>query len=137
LEFIERQLSSRKLLDLSRSLKKKQVTLSIPKFKITSTLSLKPLLEEMGLTDPFSSRANFSDIDGTQNLQLTDVLQKCFLSVNENGTEAGVATAASIGLKSSLATPPELFTADHPFLFFVADKVTGTFLFLGRVVYPM
>ncbi|MBA3238213.1 MAG: serpin family protein [Parachlamydiaceae bacterium] len=137
LDSIERQLSSQKLLDLSKRLQKTHLTLSIPKFKITSTLSFKPLLEEMGLTDPFSSRANFSGIDGTQNLQLADVLQKGIISVMENGTEAGIATSGSIEVKSSLSKPPELFTADHPFLFFVADKATGTFLFLGRVVFPM
>lgn len=137
LETIEKQLSSQKLLDLSRRLQNTQLTLSIPKFKISSTLSLKPVLEQVGLTDLFSSTADLSGIDGTQDLQVTDVMQKGFLTVDENGSEAGVATAISIGLTSFVTQPPELFTADHPFLFFVADKVTGTILFLGRVVFPM
>lgn len=137
LESVERQLSSQKILNLSRRLQKTAITLSIPKFKISSNLSLKLVLEEMGLTAPFSSNANFSGIDGTQELQLTDVLQKGFLTVDENGSEAGLVGAIPKGLKSVLTPAPELFTADHPFLFILADKVSGTFLFMGRVIIPI
>ena len=37
------------------------------------------------------------------------------------------------------AAPPEpvLFRADHPFLFLIMDKSTGTILFVGRVSNPL
>jgi serpin B len=31
---------------------------------------------------------------------------------------------------------PEVFRADHPFVFLVRDRVTGSILFIGRLVDP-
>jgi serpin B len=136
LQEVEKSINAQSLLNLMRGLKKVNLTLTIPKFKITSTIGLKDLLEGMGLTDPFSSDANFSGIDGTKDLQVSNVLQKAFIAVDEKGTEAGVASAVTIGVKSILAEPSEILTVDHPFLFFIVDKVSGTYLFMGRVVMP-
>lgn len=136
LKEVENSLSAQQLLGLMRRLKPARLTVSVPKFKLSKSLDFKSLLEKMGLTAPFSSRADFSAIDGTQNLVASNVLQKVFISVDENGTEAGVATAIPFGLKAFKEPTPELFLADHPFLFFVVDKLTGTFLLIGRVVQP-
>jgi serpin B len=54
------------------------------------------------------------------------------VEVNEEGTEAAAATGISVGVVS---VPPQ-FTADHPFLILIRDEVTGSILFLGRVVDP-
>uniref|UniRef100_A0A914YW32 Serpin domain-containing protein n=1 Tax=Panagrolaimus superbus TaxID=310955 RepID=A0A914YW32_9BILA len=40
---------------------------------------------------------------------------------NEAGTEAAAATGMMM-MAMSLPPPPEKFVADHPFLFFLADK---------------
>ncbi|MGZ3632790.1 MAG: serpin family protein [Parachlamydiaceae bacterium] len=137
LQEVEQSLNSNDLFTLIRGLKQANLTLLLPKFKVTSTIGVKELLEAMGLAEPFASSANFSGIDGTTDLQITDVLQKAFIEVDEKGTEAGAASAVSVGLKSVLTQePPENVTVDHPFLFFVIDKLTGALLFMGRVVMP-
>jgi serpin B len=68
---------------------------------------------------------------GTKDLFISRVLHKAYLEVNEQGTEAAAATAVAIE-KSA----PRPFVADHPFLVLIRDRVTGTVLFLGRVMDP-
>ena len=63
---------------------------------------------------------------------MSEVVQKAFIEVNEEGSEAAAATGAVMMLTSI----PEEFRADRPFLFFLRDKLTGMLLFQGRVVDP-
>jgi serpin B len=65
-------------------------------------------------------------------LYITAVVHKAFVMVNEEGTEAAAATGAVIGPSSAGLS----FQADHPFFFLIRDEVTGSVLFLGKVVDP-
>ncbi|XP_043593793.1 antichymotrypsin-2-like isoform X2 [Bombus pyrosoma] len=63
---------------------KQIITLYLPKFKVESILDLGDILPEMGLSDAFSSHADFSGIaDG--NLDLSNVIQKAYIEVDEKG----------------------------------------------------
>jgi serpin B len=59
-------------------------------------------------------------------------VHKGFVEVNEEGTEAAAATGVVVGETSA----PPAFVADHPFLFLIRDNVTGSVLFVGRIVNP-
>jgi serpin B len=53
------------------------------------------------------------------------------------GTEAAAATAVGIRVMSALEPkPPVPFRADHPFVFLIRDRRTGSVLFLGRLAQP-
>jgi len=91
------------------------------------------------MDDAFNYDADFSGIDGTKLLYISKVLHKAFVEVNEEGTEAAAATAVIMNLKSiSPDEPPEriTFNCDHPFLFTIHHKETGTILFIGSVDNP-
>ena len=80
----------------------------------------------------FNTNSDFSGMEGTTNLFLSDVIHKAFVEVNETGTEAAAATfqlAKSRGMSGR-------FIADHPFLFLIRENGSGSILFLGRVVDP-
>ncbi len=114
----------------------KTVALTLPKFSYASEVSLVQTLAAMGMpdaTDP--QRADFSGMDGTRNLYISDVFHKAFVAVDEAGTEAAAATAIVVGVTSAPQIDVEL-TVDHPFIFLIRDNSTGSILFLGRVLDP-
>ena len=88
------------------------------------------------MSDAFQAgKADFSGMDGSQDLYITKALHKAYINVDENGTEAAAATAVAIGLTAIMANPVDL-KVDRPFLFLIQDKPTGEILFLGRVTNP-
>ena len=71
------------------------------------------------------------------NLFITGIFHKAFVAVDEEGTEAAAATGVVAGIESAgPIRETEAFTADHPFLFFIRDDVSGAILFMGRVADP-
>ncbi|MCB0085834.1 MAG: serpin family protein, partial [Caldilineaceae bacterium] len=112
-----------------------KVMVTLPRFKLTASFLLNDPLQAMGMVDAFGEAADFSGMDGTKLLYIGAVLHKAFIAVNEEGTEAAAATAVEMKLRAAPRQPPT-FRADHPFLFLILEKRTGSILFLGRVVNP-
>jgi len=55
------------------------------------------------------------------------------VDVNEEGTEAAAATSVEFSLTS---VGPPLVVVDRPFVFAIRERLSGTILFLGRVMNP-
>ncbi|MCJ7571450.1 MAG: serpin family protein [Candidatus Thermoplasmatota archaeon] len=132
----EKQISAVNLVDWKNNLVEKEIDiLQIPKFKLETEYNLNDILSDMGMTDAFSPGvANFSGMDGTNDLFISKVLHKAFIDVNEEGTEAAAATAIIIGVTA--IQEPTTFIADHPFIFLIQQKETGAILFMGKVMNP-
>src|SRR5262249_46170154 len=112
------------------------IIVSLPRFTVEAEFSLKAVLCALGAGLAFSDEADFSGI-AEEPLQISEVIHKAFVEVNEEGTEAAAATAVSTGLCAARpATEPVVFEADHPFLFFIKDRDTNAVLFSGRVLDP-
>ena len=79
--------------------------------------------------------ADFSGMDGTRNLYVGFVKQEVAVEVNEEGSEAAAATGMGMMMRS-MPAPPQEFIVDHPFIFYIRDKLTGMLLFQGRVANP-
>lgn len=109
----------------------------IPKFKISYGVEISNALKELGVvTLPFSGGELTEMVDSLvgQNLHVSSIFHKAFIEVNEEGTEAAAASAAVIKLRG---LPSKIdFVADHPFLFVVREDMTGTLLFVGKVLHP-
>ena len=120
-----------------RSIRKKEVLVFLPKFKVTSQFRLDETLASMGMPDAFSpEKADLSGIDGEPHrLYIGAVIHKAFVDVNEEGTEAAASTAVGFAL-ASMPEPVPTFRADHPFIFMIRDNNTGSILFMGRIVDP-
>jgi len=106
----------------------------LPKFTFETKYFMIPTLSEMGMPTAFTGNADFSGMDGTRNLMITEVIHQAFVQVDEKGTEAAAATAVVMG--ESAAMPRNIFRADHPFIFIIQEKETENILFMGKVVDP-
>jgi serpin B len=111
------------------------VALSMPRFEFTRSMSLNQMLIDMGMPTPFSTEADFSGFTGAPDLFISAVVHKAFVKVDESGTEAAAATAVVMAIQCIPPTPVEM-NIDHPFLFLIMDKQTGSILFMGRVMDP-
>ncbi len=133
----EDQLDPSQLALVIDGLENRNVHLQMPAFGFASgSVSLRQILSEMGMPDAFGSAADFSGMDNTRDLFLSDVIHKAFINVDEAGTEAAAATAAVISL-TSVPEEPVTIKIDRPFVFFIRDIPTGTILFMGRVMNPV
>ncbi len=133
---VQSALTSSELESLWGSLETKQVELSLPKFKYESSFSLGQTLSQLGMSDALTpGAADFSGMDGSRDLFISDILHKAVVAVDEDGTEAAAATAVVVGITSLPVVDVQL-TVDRPFIFAIRDTQSGAMLFLGQVVNP-
>jgi serpin B len=114
---------------LVSSLHDSDLEVYLPRFRIEWSRTLNDDLNQLGMRLAFTN-ADFTRMSplGLQ-LVITQVLQKTFVDVDEQGTEAAAATIVGIGLTS---LPPS-FRADHPFLVVIRERFSGTILFVGKI----
>ena len=107
--------------------------LFLPRFKLEYEKVLNDALKALGMEVAFSGGADFSGIAPDRQLYISSVKQKSFVEVDEEGTEAAAATVVEIREVSIDGGPPQL-RIDRPFLFALRERLSGTILFLGKVV---
>jgi serpin B len=135
LERIEKDLTIENLENWTIGLWETEVVVSLPKFNMSGKFMLGGTLASMGMPDAFGGDADFSGMDGTETLAISEVVHKAFIEVNEEGTEAAAATA--VVMARSIPPPPPIVTANHPFVFLIRDTGSGSILFLGRLANPV
>ena len=112
--------------------------LELPRFKIEYTVELAQPLQELGMKTAFDmEKANFSGIS-SEPLYISAVLQKTFVEVKEEGTEAAAVTGLVNPTSGIEMPPPKRFEmiVNRPFLFLIEDNQTGTILFMGLIYDP-
>ena len=116
----------------------RMVNLAVPKFKMERRFDLENLLRGLGVSLAFSLDADFSLMDGSRDLCISKIVQKCFFSLNEDGVEAAAGTAAVMNLTCQKPPPDFLatFTADRPFDFLLIDEISKVCLMIGHVADP-
>ena len=118
------------------TLKKREGSVSLPRFKLEYGAELKKALQAMGIRQAFQNNADFSGMAAAP-LCVGSVIHKSFVEVNEAGTEAAAVTAAQMRLTSVRpVAPPFRMVVDRPFLFVIADLSTKAILFSGIITNP-
>ena len=117
--------------------REEKVRLSLPKFKIEFFQTLNESLEAMGMKEAFTREADFSGMALNSGLFISQALQKTYMLVDEEGTEAAAATA--IVMRANIVRrepPPVVMTVDHPFFIALVDNQTKAILFTGAIFDP-
>jgi serpin B len=119
------------------ALRKIEINVHFPKFEFYNTWnSVKEYLQSLGMTSPFGPFANFSGIS-TEPLYIDKIIQKTFIKVDEESTEAAAVTMVGMRFAAEMPTEPlKEFMADHPFIYVIKDNQTQSILFIGQVVDP-
>lgn len=109
--------------------------LIFPKFTLTWEKKLNDNLKSLGMQQAFvPGGADFTRLSkgSGRDLYVDEVKQKTFVDVNEQGTEAAAVTSVGVGVTSA----PPAYRVDRPFLFVIRERLSGTVLFMGKVVRP-
>lgn len=106
----------------------------MPKFEMSLSYDLKPVLRDMGMDDMFNEgQADFSRMARSSNgLYVSAAVHKTYIKVDEIGVEAAGATGVSI----SWRTIPRDFEVNRAFIALIYNKVTKTVLFIGKINDP-
>jgi serine protease inhibitor len=113
-------------------LRENEVQLGLPRFRIEYETPMNEPLIALGMDLAFGRRPG-TDFTGLspagRDLYISNVVQKTFIDVNEEGTEAAAATMVEIGRTSG---PPSV-VFNRPFLLGIRERLSGTLLFIGRI----
>jgi serine protease inhibitor len=105
----------------------------LPRFEVEWESSLVESLKALGMEIPFDpSGADFSDMFEARGAYIDEVIQKTFLRVDEEGTEAAAVTVVEMRVVSG----PPTIVFDRPFFLAIYDHATDTILFLGQITDP-
>ena len=116
-----------------------EVHVVLPKFKFDYNLNLNTVLQDLGIKEMFTTQASFPLLArgaAVQNkLQVSNVIQKAGLIVDEKGSTAYAATEVSLVNKFGDDGVRE-FIVNQPFIFVIEDETTQQMMFSGKVQDP-
>ncbi len=126
------------LKELPSEMKSSSVALSLPEFKLEYVVNLVETMRNLGMTDAFNEKADFSAITSDVDLYIESVIHKTTFEVNKDGVEATAATAVIMGEMSAQieASNPIEMNCNRPFVYTIHHQPTNTDLFIGVFVQP-
>jgi serine protease inhibitor len=126
-------LTSTSMQALVTSFHARLVALSLPKLKLSYERKLNDDLKALGMRAAFNaSDADFTNMAPARDVYISFVKQNTFVDVNEEGTEAAAVT--TVGAVVTSAPVAVTMRVDRPYVFAIRERLSGTVLFLGRIV---
>ena len=119
-----------------------EVHVKLPKFNIENKHNLNDALNALGVKKAFQPSVAEFDMMFQQKsgyyYWISKVIQKSRIAVSEWGTEAGSVTVVEMDAATDVGPDQKhvYFYADHPFVFVIGEKTSGTILFEGVVMEP-
>ncbi|XP_020379590.1 serpin I2 [Rhincodon typus] len=115
------------------TMSEEDIEINLPRFTIQQRLDLKEPFGVLNVTEIFGSECDLSGITESSDLYISQAVHQAFIEINEEGSEA----AASSGMTAAIMSlPRHKFMANRPFVFLIRSNLTGSILFIGRVMDP-
>jgi serine protease inhibitor len=114
--------------------REREVNLYLPKLKLAYERRLNADLQALGIQQAFDPEAaNFTRMSPAgRDLFISMVKQKAYVDIHEEGTEAAAVTVVVITVVSAPSVPT--MRVDRPYLFAIRERLSGTILFIGKIV---
>jgi serpin B len=113
------------------NLESDSIDVYLPRFRLEYERVLNDVLIRLGMGIAFAPAADFTKMYEQGGVWIDTVKHKSFLEVNEEGTEAAAVTIVVME-----KGPPSGFRVNRPFVFMIRENVSGTILFIGKIVDP-
>jgi serpin B len=114
------------------------VLVTMPKFTLRYDRELRDVLSSLGMGIAFDpDLADFTRLLPEGGAYISKVKHKTFVDVYEEGTEAAAVTSVEVSRVTCCSSGPPHIIVDRPFLVAIRERLTGTVLFLGRVMNPV
>ena len=111
-----------------------KINLSMPKFELSYSVSLSPMLKTLGINKAFDDKtAQFEKMFASGSNFISDVLHKTYIKVTEKDTEAAAVTGVMVGTTALMPEEPPIDVKfNKPFTFVIKDDTSGEILFIGE-----
>lgn len=129
----------KKLDELLKNAEETKVITRLPKFEYETKLNLNSVLKDMGMEKAFDKeKADFSRLGQILggNIWVGDVMHSTKITVAEQGTKAGAATAVikyGAGASPAQEEPKEVYL-ERPFVYMIIDMENNLPIFMGTVM---
>lgn len=127
------------LYEMLKNPEKEKVYAAIPKFEMCYSQEMSDVLTHLGMTDAFDAeKADFSAIGAYSqgNIFISRVLHKAAITVAEQGTKAGAATAVEMRANGALQVDKTVIL-DRPFVYMLVDCKNHIPIFIGTMEDPL
>ena len=103
--------------------KVEEVYFHFPRFEFEYSIQLKDVLKDINMVSAFTTNADFSNINSTISLYVSEIIQRTYIKVTETGTEAAAITSV-INVVGSTGTPEIIYdmNVNHSFIYMIRDK---------------
>ncbi|MGH7457646.1 MAG: serpin family protein, partial [Longimicrobiaceae bacterium] len=116
--------------EIANAFEERTLDLYLPRFRLEYEKSFNDALEALGMGIAFGPEQDFTGMSPA-NPFISEVFQKTYVNVNEEGTTAAAVTKVSMN-----ESAPPSFRADRPFIFAIRERFSGAILFIGKMEEP-
>jgi len=117
---------------LASSYHNQLVDLFLPKVTLSWKRALIPDMQALGMRLAFTDAADFSRMTTNYPVAISLLQQNTFVAIDEEGTEAAAVTI--VGVVPTSAPVAVTMRVDRPFIFVIRERLSGTVLFMGKIV---
>ncbi|XP_072933468.1 uncharacterized protein Spn100A [Epargyreus clarus] len=127
--------------EIQKSLSDEELDVSIPTYYVETTTKPVAALAKFGVSSIFGREAELSGVSTKEGLFVQELVQNVAVRVDNAGATSSL-IGASNGVVESLKnlplyeTTPRRFSVEHPFLFFIVDRLDNLVVVAGKVTDP-